>query len=392
MGNPVIISACRTPGGKFGGSLKPFDASDLGAYAVSEAIKRSGVSYEDIDEVILGIGWQAGVGANPARIALYRAGLPQSIPAFSINKRCGSGIKSVMLAADKIRLGDSKVIVAGGMESASNVPYLLPDARWGHRMGEKRVPDALHRDGFICPISNVIMGTATEQLVEDFHISRQEQDEFTLRSHLRAIDAIDNGNFQDEIIPVTIKDRKKGDIIFDTDEIPRRDTSLEKLSKLPAIFKENGTITAGSSSALCDAGCAIIVADEDWARSQGYTILAKIIGYASGALDARYFGLGPVISTPKALDKAGLNLGDMDLIELNEAFAAQVLAVHRKMSFDLEKCNIYGGAIALGHPVGATGAKILTTLIYALKNRDLELGLATACIGGGQGVSIVIQR
>jgi acetyl-CoA C-acetyltransferase len=392
MGKPVIISACRTPGGKFGGSFVKLDAPELGAIAVAEAVKRSGISAEDIEEVIMGNGWQAAVGANPARIAMFRAGLPQSIPAFTINKRCGSGLKAAMIGSDRIRLGDAKAIVAGGMENASNVPYALPEARWGHRMGEKKVLDVLHRDGFMCPLANMMMGTATELLVEKHGISREEQDEFALRSHQKAVEATEKGYFSEEIVPVTVKDRKKGEILVDADEIPRKDTSLEKLGRLPAIFKENGTITAGSSSALCDAGSALVIADDEWARASGYTPLAEIAGYASGALEAEYFGLGPAVATPKALDMAGLALEDMDLIELNEAFAAQVLGVHREMPFDMSKCNVNGGAIALGHPIGATGSKILTTLIYALRNRDKEYGLATACIGGGQGVAMVIKR
>lgn len=392
MGKPVIISACRTPGGKFGGAFSKLDAPELGSIALKEAVKRSGVSTGEIAEVIMGNGWQAGVGANPARIAMFRAGMPQDIPAFTLNKRCGSGLRAAMIGCDRIRLGDVKVIVAGGMENASNVPYALPEARWGHRMGEKKVLDILHKDGFMCPLANMMMGTATELLVDKYGITRKEQDEFALGSHKKAVEAAEKGYFSEEIVPVNVKDRKKGEILVDTDEIPRRDTSMEKLGKLPAIFKENGTISAGSSSALCDAGSALVVADEEWAAASGHKPLAEIVGYASGALDAEYFGLGPAVATPKALEMAGLRLEDMDLIELNEAFAAQVLGVHRAMPFDMDKCNVNGGAIALGHPIGATGSKILTTLIYALKNRDKEYGLATACIGGGQGVAMVIKR
>jgi acetyl-CoA C-acetyltransferase len=391
MGKAVVLSACRTGGGKFGGTLSSFEATDLGGFAIAEAVKRSGLSDRDIAEVIMGNGWQAGVGANPARIAMYKAGLPQDIPAFTVNKRCGSGLRAIMLAADRVRLGDIHAAVAGGMESASKTPYILPDARWGHRMGDKATLDVLHKDGFMCPLANMMMGATAEILVDEYDISREEQDAFALESHKKALAAVEKGLFADETVPVTVK-KKKETITFATEEIPRADTSMEKLGRLPAIFREGGTVTAGTSSALCDAGSAVVVADEGWARAQGYEPLAEILGYASGALAADHMGLGPTVAAPKALEIAGLSLEDMDLIELNEAFAAQVLAVHREMPFDMEKCNVHGGAIALGHPIGATGAKILTTLIYALRHYDKELGLATACIGGGQGVAMVIRR
>lgn len=392
MGKPVILSACRTPGGKYGGSLSKKTAPDLGAIAIAEAIRRSGVSPDDLEEVIMGNGWQAGVGANPARIAMYRAGVPSSIPAFTVNKRCGSSVKTAMLIADRIRLGDIKAGVAGGMESASNVPYLLEGARWGYRMGDKTTLDGLHRDGFMCPLAGMMMGATGEILAEENSISREEQDGYALESHRKAVAAIESGAFREEIVPVTIKDRKKGEITVDTDEIPRGDSSLEKLAKLPPVFRKDGTISAGSSSALCDAGSAMVIADEDWARANGYEPLAEILGYSPGALDAEHMGLGPTVATPKALEMAGLKLEDMDLIELNEAFAVQVLAVHRNMPFDMDRCNVFGGAIALGHPIGATGAKLIATMIYGLRHRDQELGLVTACIGGGQGVAMVLKR
>jgi len=391
MSNPVILAACRTAGGKFGGSLSGREAPDLGALAIREAVNRSGVKDEDIAEVIMGNGWQAGVGANPARIAVHRAGLPADIPAFTVNKRCGSGLRAIMLASDRIRLGDARVMAAGGMESASRAPYVLPDARWGHRMGDKKALDVLHKDGFLCPLAGMLMGTATEILVEEYDISRKEQEEFALSSHRKALEAIEKGLFAEEVLPVEVK-KKKETVTFDTEEIPRADTTLEKLAKLPAIFKEGGTITAGTSSALCDAGSAVVVADPEWAGANGHKPIAEIIGYASGALQADRFGLGPAVATPKALEMAGVALEDIDLIELNEAFAAQAIAVHRVMPFDWDKCNIHGGAIALGHPIGATGSKILTTLVYSLKQTDGELGLATACIGGGQGVAMVVRR
>ena len=384
MSNPVIISAARTAGGKFGGALSKMSGPELGAIALKAAVQRAGVRGEDIDEVILGTGWQAGVGANPARIAMYGAGISSSVPAFTVNIRCGSGLRTIMLAADRIRLGDAKVIVAGGMESASNVPYLLPKARWGYRMGEQKVLDALHKDGFFCPVAQHLMGELCEEIAAEYKISRREQDEFALASHQKAAAAAAAGLF---------KDKKMGEIVCDTDEIFRADTSLEKLAKLPPIYKkDSGTITAGSSSALCDNGAIVIVADREWAKERGLEPLAEILGYSAAALDAERFPLGPVVAMPKALSKAGLKLSDMDLIEINEAFAAQVIACHREMPFDMEKLNVHGGAIALGHPIGATGAKIATTLINALGQQGKELGIASACIGGGQGVAMVVRR
>ncbi len=391
MQNAVILSACRTAGGKFGGTLKSKEASDLGAVVIAEAVRRPGIPAEDIEELIMGNGWQTGVGPNPARIAAWKSDLLKDTPAFTVNKRCASGLRSVMLIADRIRLGDIKAGAAGGMESTTNTPYILPDARWGHTMGEKKVLDVLHKDGFICPLADMLMGETAELLAGEYNISREEQDAFALESHRKAIKAIESGKFKDEIVPVTVR-LKKEEILFDTDEIPRRDTSLEKLGRLPTIFKKGGTVTAGSSSALCDAGSALVIAGNEWAAAGGYQPLAEILGYAVATVKPDHMGLGPVKACPKALDAAGLKLEDIDLIELNEAFAVQVLAVQRDMPFDMEKCNVHGGAIALGHPIGATGAKILTTLIYALQSCDKELGLATACIGGGQGAAFVVRR
>ncbi|MBP3835714.1 MAG: thiolase family protein [Pyramidobacter sp.] len=393
MSNPVIISAVRTAGGKFGGGLMKLTGPELGTIAIKAAIERAGIKGEDVDEVILGTGWQAGVGANPARIAMYHAGIPCSVPAFTVNIRCGSGLRTMMLAADKIRLGDANVVVAGGMESASNVPYILPKARWGFRMGEQKALDVLHKDGFLCPIAGKLMGESCEDIAAEYHITRQEQDEFALASHQKAAAASKAGLFKDEIVPVVLKDRKKGEIVIDTDEIFRADTSLEQLAKLPTIFKKDGgTITAGSSSALCDCSSIIIIASAEWAKEHGIKPIAEILGYAAGALEAERYPLGPVVAMPKALERAGLKLSDMELIEINEAFAAQVIACHRELKFDMDKLNVHGSAIALGHPIGATGAKITTTLINALGQQGKELGISSACIGGGQGVAMVVKR
>lgn len=392
MGKAVIVSACRTAGGKFGGQFAKLAATDLGAAALKEAIVRSGASSDVIEEVIMGNGWQAGVGANPARNAMYKAGISQEVPAFTVNIRCGSGLRTVMLAADRIRLGDAKVIIAGGMESATRTPYILPEARWGFRMGEQKAQDVLHVDGFLCPIAGRLMGQITDEVViPELSITREEQDEFAYHSHMKAAAAIEQGLFKDEIVPVVVKDKKKGEISLDTDEIPRKDTTVESLAKLPTIFKKDGTITAGSSSALCDAGSAVMVADEDWAKAEGLTPLAEIVSYAVAAVDAEHFPIAPVKAMDIALTKAGMSIQDMELIEINEAFAAQVIACHRKMPFDMDRLNVHGGAIALGHPIGASGTKILTTLIYSLRQQGKSIGLASACIGGGQGVSMIVK-
>ena len=392
MPKAVILSASRTAGGKFGGQFSKLSATDLGAAALKEALTRSGASADAVEEVIMGNGWQAGVGANPARNAMFKAGIDQSVPAFTVNIRCGSGLRTVMLAADRIRLGDASTILAGGMESATNTPYILRDARWGFRMGEKKSEDVLHADGFICPLAGRLMGEITEDVViPEFSISRQEQDEFAYYSHMKAVDAIEKGLFKEEIVPVVIKDRKKGEIVLDTDEIPRKDTSIESLSKLPVIFKKDGTITAGSSSALCDAGSAVMVAGDEWAKAEGLKPIAEILSYSAAAVDAEHFPIAPVKAMDIALKKAGMTMDDMELIEINEAFAAQVIACHRKMPFDMDRLNVRGGAIALGHPIGASGAKILTTLLYALRQQGKSVGMASACIGGGQGVAMIVK-
>ena len=392
MTKAVIVSACRTAGGKFGGQFSKLTATDLGAAALKEAVARSGAPAEAIEEVIMGNGWQAGVGANPARNAMYKAGIDQTVPAFTVNIRCGSGLRTIMLAADRIRLGDAKVIMAGGMESATKAPYILAEARWGFRMGEQKAADVLHVDGFLCPLAGRLMGQITDEVViPELGITREEQDEFSYHSHMKAVAAIEQGLFKDEIVPVTIKDKKKGEIILGTDEIPRKDTTVESLAKLPVIFKKDGTITAGSSSALCDAGSAVMVADSGWAKAQGLKPLAEIVSYAVAAVDAEHFPIAPVKAMGIALKKAAMSIDDMEFIEINEAFAAQVIACHRQMPFDMSRLNVHGGAIALGHPIGASGTKILTTLIYSLKQQGKSLGLASACIGGGQGVAMIVK-
>ena len=393
MAKTVIVSACRTAGGKFGGQFQKLEATDLGAHVLRDAFERSGVPGGDVGEVIMGNGWQAGVGSNPARQAMYKAGVSADTPAYTINIRCGSGLLAVMLASDRIKTKRASAVLAGGMESASNAPYLLPAARWGFRMGEQKALDALHKDGFLCPLTGKLMGELTEEYtVKEFSITRAEQDEFALRSHQNACAAIEAGVFKDEITAVTIKDRKKGDVVCDTDEIPRKDTTLESLAKLPAIFaRDGGTITAGSSSSLCDAASALMVADADYAAANGLKPVAEIVSYALSAVDPTKFTIAPVPAMKAAFEVSGLTMDDVDLIEINEAFSAQVIACHRMMPFDTAKLNICGGAIALGHPIGASGAKILTTLLYSLRRTKKEIGLAAACIGGGQGVAMIVK-
>lgn len=390
MRNVVIASAVRTAGGKFGGSLQNITAPELGAAVIKEALKRADITGDMVDQVIFGNAWQAGVGANPARIATVKGGLPVNVPAFTVNMRCGSSLRALQLAALSVGAGETDIIVAGGAESASNVPYLLPEARWGHRMGQKTVEDALHKDGFMCPLAEMFMGDTCELLNKKYGISRQEQDEFALDSQQKAKKAIESGVYKEEIVPVEIKS-KKGVTIFDTDEV-HKDTTLEKLAKLPPVFSEGDTVTAGNSCALSDAASAVVITTEEKAKELGLKPLAMIKAYSFVSLEPKYMGLGPAVATPIALKRAGMELKDVDLIELNEAFAGQVIACDRELKIDRSKINIYGGAIAMGHPVAATGTKILTTLLYAMKNSDKETGLATLCIGGGQGVAVIVQR
>jgi acetyl-CoA C-acetyltransferase len=390
--NVVIASAVRTAGGSFGGSLASKTAVDLGAIAIKEAVKRANIDPAEVGQVIFGNGWQAGVGPNPARLCTVKGGLPVTCPAFTVNLRCASSLRAIELGVLSISAGEEDIIVAGGTESSSHVPYILPDARWGQRMGDKTVYDALHLDGFMCQLAGMMMGNTAEILAEKYKISREEQDSFSLNSHQKAVKAIDAGAFKEEIVPVEVKVGKEI-ITFDTDEIPRRETNMAKLSKLTLVFKKDGgTVTAGNSCALCDAAAAVVLIAEDKAKSLGLKPLAAIKSYSYVALEPKEMGLGPAKAIPAALKKAGMTLADIDLIELNEAFAAQVIADDRELKMDPDKLNVNGGAIALGHPVGATGAKILTTLLYALKNQDKNLGIVSLCIGGGQGVAMIVER
>lgn len=388
----IIAGAVRTAGGSFGGKLAGLGAPELGALTVNEAIKRAGIPPAAVEELVFGCGWQAGIGPNVARISSVNGGLPVETTAYTVNMRCGSGLKAASIGASTIKSGDADIMVVGGTESATNVPYLLQDARWGYRMGDKQAVDVLHKDGFMCKLAGMLMGSTGELLAEKYNISRQEQDAFSVESHLKAAKAITEGKFKEEILPIEVKVGKTTEI-FDTDEIPRANIDIEKLSKLPLVFKKDGgTVTAGNSCALCDSAAALVLMEEQKSADMGVKPMALIRSYASSGVDPKYMGLGPVEAVKIALEKAKLTLEDMDLIELNEAFAVQYLAVERELQWDRNKVNVHGGAIALGHPVGATGAKILTTMLYALKNYDKQFGLVTLCIGGGQGVAMVVER
>ncbi len=393
MSDIVIASAVRTAGGRFGGAFKKVSAVELGALALQEAVRRAGIKPDQVDEVVFGTGWQTGLGPNIGRLATVKGGMPYEVPAFTVNKRCGSSLRAVTLAAQMIKAGDVEAVLAGGAENTSQVPYIAAGARWGNRMGDSKLLDIMHKDGFMCPLAGHLMGVTAETLVEKYNISREEQDTFALESQNKALDAVKEGKFKEEILPVEVPVKRKMTEIFDTEEIPREGITLEKLAKLPPVFKrEGGSVTAGNSCALCDAASAVLVMKKERASELGVKPLARIVSYAHAGVDPAVMGIGPVPAVSMALDKAGLELKDIDIIELNEAFAAQTIAVERELKWDRSIVNVNGGAIALGHPIGATGTKILTTLIYALKSRDKNMGLVSLCIGGGQGVAIVIER
>lgn len=387
----VIVSAVRTGIGSFNGSLTSVAAVDLGALVVREAVSRAGIGAEHIDDVILGNVLQAGLGQNPARQASIKGGIPDVVPATTINVVCGSGLKSVIMAAQAIRAGDAETVMTGGFENMSASPYVLDKARWGYRMGNGKIVDVMVNDGLTCAFNHYHMGMTAENIAEKYSISREEQDEVALRSQQRAVAAIAAGAFKKEIVPVVIKGRK-GDTVFDTDEYPKTDASAAGLAKLRPAFKEGGSVTAGNASGINDGAAALVVMSASKAKSLGLKPLARIRGYGVGGVDPAIMGMGPVPATQKALAQAGLKVSDLDLIEANEAFAVQFVAVGKELGFDLEKTNVNGGAIALGHPIGASGARILVTLLHALEERGKTLGLATLCVGGGQGVSVVVEK
>jgi len=392
MKQAVIVNAVRTPVGSFGKSLTGIPAVELGVIALKEAFKRTQLDPGAVDEVILGNVLQAGQGQNPARQVAIRSGIPKEVPAFTINKVCASGLKSVFLAAQAVMVGDADIVVAGGIENMSATPYALRNARWGQRMGDGQILDLMILDGLWDAFNGYHMGNTAENVSEKFGVSREEQDEFALKSQQNAESAIKSGRFKDEIVPVPIPQRKGDPILFDTDEHPRFGTTLEALQKLKPAFKPGGTVTAGNASGINDGAAIIVVMSAGKAESLGLEPMAVIRSYASSGVDPAIMGMGPVRASQKALSKAGWSVDDLDLIEANEAFAAQAIAVNREMGWDLSRVNLNGGAIALGHPIGASGARILTTLLHEMKKRGAKKGLATLCIGGGQGSAIVVER
>jgi acetyl-CoA C-acetyltransferase len=388
----VIVSAVRTAIGTYGGGLAEVPAAQLGAISIRAALERADLKPNQVNEVIMGNVLQAGQGMNPARQASINAGLPVQVPAMTINKVCGSGLKSVMLAAQSIKLGDADIIVAGGMESMSRAPYLLEKARFGYRMGDSQVIDEMIRDGLWDAFENCHMGITAENVCADYHLTREELDQFALESQQRAVHAIESGTFRDEIVPVEVPGRK-GPTIFDRDQQPRPETTAEALAQLRPAFKpQGGMVTAGNSSGLNDGAAAVVVTSRQKAEQLGLKPLASIRSYASAGVEPRVMGMGPVPSTRSALEKAGLQLSDVDLVEANEAFAAQSVAVGKELGFDRSRLNVNGGAIALGHPIGASGTRILVTLLYEMLRRQSHYGLATLCIGGGQGVAMIVER
>lgn len=388
----VIVSAVRTAVGSFQGALKDVPATDLGAIVIKEAVKRAGIKPEQVSEVIMGNVLQAGLGQNPARQAAIHAGLPETVPAMTINKVCGSGLKAVQLAWQAIYAGDAEIVVAGGMENMSRAPYLMDSARGGFRMGDQTVVDSMIKDGLTDAFNNYHMGITAENLVERYNITREEQDAFAARSQQRAAAAIEAGRFEEEIVPVEIPQRKGEPVIFKTDEYVKHDSTAEKLAKLRPAFKKDGSVTAGNASGINDGAAALIVMSKEKADELGLTPLATIVANGSAGVDPSIMGIGPVHAVKHALKKADMSLEDMELIEANEAFAAQSIAVDRELNFNHDILNVNGGAIAIGHPIGASGARIFVSLLHEMKRRDAKTGLATLCIGGGQGVATIVKR
>ena len=392
LNEAVIISAARTPVGKFLGSLKGFSATELGAIVVRESVKRAGIKPEDVDEVIMGCVIQAGLGQNPARQAALNGGLPSTVAAVTVNKVCGSGLKAVMMAAQGIQLGDSEMVVAGGMESMSNAPYLIPKAREGYRLGNGELIDAMIHDGLWCAFENYHMGCTGEVVADEYKISRAEQDEFATNSHRKAAAAIKAGKFKDEIVPVEIKQKKGAALVFDTDETVREDTSIEGLSKLKPAFKSEGTVTAGNAPSVNDGASAVVVTSLRRARELGVEPMAKIVAQAVSGVEPRLVMMAPVEAVRKLLKKTGWSGSEVDLGELNEAFSVAAVAVTRELGLDPEKVNVNGGAVALGHAIGQSGSRLLTTMLYELKRRDARRGIVALCLGGGNAVAMAIER
>ncbi|EDP68781.1 acetyl-CoA acetyltransferase [Carnobacterium sp. AT7] len=392
MTEAVIVSALRTPVGSFGGAFKDVSAVDLGAAVVKKAIDSIGLDPATIDEMIFGNVLSAGLGQNVARQVAIKAGIPKHVPSFAINKVCGSGLKTVALAAQSILSGDNEIVIAGGTESMSQAPYVLPDARWGKRMGNGQMIDTMLKDGLTDAFTDIHMGITAENIVEKYQFTREQQDELAVRSQNNAEKAVTSGRFKEEIVPIEVPQRRGGPKVIDTDEHPRFGTTNEAMAKLKPAFKKDGSVTAGNASGLNDGAAVLIVMSREKADELGLKPLATIKSYASAGVDPKIMGCGPIPATQKALKKAGLTVEDLDLIEANEAFAAQALSVITDLKFNTDIVNVNGGAIALGHPVGASGARILVTLLHEMEKRDSKRGLATLCIGGGQGMSLIVER
>lgn len=392
MSKAVIVSGARTAIGSFGGALSDVAATELGRVVIEEAIKRAGIDRADVEEVIMGNVLQAGIGMNAARQSAIAAGIPDSIPSFTVNKVCGSGLKSIALAAQAIVAGDAELIVAGGMESMSRAPYLLKKARWGYRLGNAEIVDSMLSEGLTCAMAACHMGATAENVAAEGGISREAQDEFAAESQRRAEEAIAAGRFSEEIVPVMVPQKKGEATAFTVDEYPRKGTTAETLARLKPAFQKEGTVTAGNASGINDGAAAVLVASEERARLMELAPMAAVVSYATAGVDPRLMGLGPVPAIERALEKAGLESKDIDLFELNEAFAAQSIGVMNKLGLDASRVNVNGGAIALGHPIGASGARILITLLYEMRRRDVRRGLAALCIGGGQGIAMIVER
>ena len=387
----VILSACRTPIGSFGGAFKDLSAVDLGAVVIREAIARAGVTAADVGDVVMGCVLQAGAGMNVARQAAIKAGVPVEVPGETVNRVCGSGLQAVVHAVEAIRVGYVDTMVAGGTESMSNAPYVLKGARWGYRMGNAEAVDSMLLEGLTCAMGSCHMGITAEEVASRYKVSRADQDAFAAESQRRAEAAIKEGRFTDEIVAVPVPQRKGDPLKIDTDEYPRAGTTVEKLAALKPAFRKDGTVTAGNASGINDGAAAAVIATGEKARRTGSKPLARILSYASTGVDPAVMGIGPIPAVRKVLDRAGLKIADIDLFELNEAFAAQSLAVTRELGIDPARVNVNGGAIALGHPIGASGARVLTTLAYALRARTLRYGVASLCIGGGMGIAMAIE-
>ncbi|MGD8328108.1 MAG: acetyl-CoA C-acetyltransferase [Acidobacteriota bacterium] len=390
---PVVLAApVRTPIGKFGGALSSVSAVELGTVAAREALARSGVAPDAVDETIIGHGRQGGCGPNPGRQVSAAAGVPFETPAYTVNQACASGLKTVILAAQSIAMGAAEVVLAGGMESMSNTPYMLPRARWGYRMGNDELVDGMYRDGFLCPLCGELMGKTAENLAERYDISRAEQDEYAMRTQHRAQAAREAGRFVEEIVGVQVPQRRGDPLRVNIDEHPRDDVTLEQLARLPAVFKKDGTVHAGNASGITDGAAALLVLSEESAERHGVTPVARLIAATQAGVDPAFMGIGPVPATRELLGGLEIGLADIDLIELNEAFAAQVIAVDRELQLDHERLNVNGGAIALGHPIGCSGTRILVTLLHEMARRGARRGLATLCVSGGMGTSLLVER